>query len=67
MTLKSKKLHEIDKIFDKFFSSLPDLDRLEIRERERIFHGHIERREEKANTTSSARERAILIETLDLL
>lgn len=38
VTLKGKKLHEIDAMFDNFFLGIPDLDRLEIRERAMIFY-----------------------------
>lgn len=38
VTLKGKKLREIDKMFDNLFLGLPDLDRVEIRERAMIFY-----------------------------
>lgn len=38
VTLKGKKLYEIDKMFDNFFLSLPDFNRVDIRERAMIFY-----------------------------
>lgn len=63
VTLKGKKLYEIDKMFDNFFLGLPDWEQVEIRERAMIFYLiHHENQWKELGSATKAKYRKLIQE-----